>query len=370
MKKKILFIMHMPPPVHGAAMVGQWIHDSKIINESFDTYYINPSVSLNVSEVGKVSILKLWLFLKLLFNIIRTILSVKPDLCYYTPTSDGYGIYRDALTISFIRFLNVKVVLHFHNKGVREYSVHRIARIAYRLVFRKVKVILIANQLYNDISDYVNKDDVYFLSNGIPRSVSDVKYGEILKKRREGEHFNRLLFLSNLITTKGVWVLLEACEKLNKNKIPFQCYYVGNSGDVSLETLKQEVKRRGLQDCVFVEGPKYNDEKEYYFINSDIFVFPTYHETFGLVLLESMEYGLPCITTPEGGIPSLVINNYNGILVQQHSSQDLYIAIKDLIFNISKRQCIGEKGHNIFIKKYTIEHFEYNLRNILLNITR
>lgn len=32
MKPKILFIMHMPPPVHGAAMVGQYIHDSEIIN--------------------------------------------------------------------------------------------------------------------------------------------------------------------------------------------------------------------------------------------------------------------------------------------------------------------------------------------------
>lgn len=32
MKQKILFIMHMPPPVHGAAMVGQYIHDSKLIN--------------------------------------------------------------------------------------------------------------------------------------------------------------------------------------------------------------------------------------------------------------------------------------------------------------------------------------------------
>ena len=41
MKQKILFIMHMPPPVHGAAMVGQYIHDSKLINDKFDSHYIN-----------------------------------------------------------------------------------------------------------------------------------------------------------------------------------------------------------------------------------------------------------------------------------------------------------------------------------------
>lgn len=41
MKSKILFIMHMPPPVHGAAMMGKYIHDSKLINDKFECHYIN-----------------------------------------------------------------------------------------------------------------------------------------------------------------------------------------------------------------------------------------------------------------------------------------------------------------------------------------
>ena len=40
-KPKVLFIMHMPPPVHGASMMGQYIHDSKLISESFECRYIN-----------------------------------------------------------------------------------------------------------------------------------------------------------------------------------------------------------------------------------------------------------------------------------------------------------------------------------------
>lgn len=48
MKQKILFIMHMPPPVHGAAMVGQYIHDSKLINDKFDSHYINLTTAKNL----------------------------------------------------------------------------------------------------------------------------------------------------------------------------------------------------------------------------------------------------------------------------------------------------------------------------------
>ena len=57
MKPKILFIMHMPPPVHGAAMVGQWIHDSKLINKTFECHYINPSAISKHSKNVYISLI-------------------------------------------------------------------------------------------------------------------------------------------------------------------------------------------------------------------------------------------------------------------------------------------------------------------------
>ena len=60
MKSKILFILHLPPPVHGSSMVGQYIKDSKVvINTSFDAQYINLSTSKTIDEIGKNPLLKL-----------------------------------------------------------------------------------------------------------------------------------------------------------------------------------------------------------------------------------------------------------------------------------------------------------------------
>jgi hypothetical protein len=56
MKTKILFIMHMPPPVHGAAVMGQYIHDSRVINDTFNCHYLNPSASKSVDKVGKLQL--------------------------------------------------------------------------------------------------------------------------------------------------------------------------------------------------------------------------------------------------------------------------------------------------------------------------
>ena len=59
MAKKILLIMHLPPPVHGSSMVGQYIKDSVVINNTFDTKFINLSTSKTVDEIGKNPLLKI-----------------------------------------------------------------------------------------------------------------------------------------------------------------------------------------------------------------------------------------------------------------------------------------------------------------------
>lgn len=58
MKPRVLFIMHMPPPVHGASMMGEYIHDSKVINEAFDRHYLNLT-SAKDNDIGKGGIRKL-----------------------------------------------------------------------------------------------------------------------------------------------------------------------------------------------------------------------------------------------------------------------------------------------------------------------
>lgn len=45
--RKILYIMHMPPPVHGASMVGQYIKDSRLLHARFDSVYINMTAALS-----------------------------------------------------------------------------------------------------------------------------------------------------------------------------------------------------------------------------------------------------------------------------------------------------------------------------------
>ena len=362
MKPKILFIMHMPPPVHGAAMMGQYIHDSKVINDAFDCYYINPSLSKEVANVGKINLRKIACLFSNLFSIARTVLKEKPDLCYFTSTIGGWGIFRDMLTVGLLKLLRQRIILHLHNKGARNfYAKHKIAGLAYRTIFRNTKVILLAEELYEDISLFARKKNIYYCPNGIPVTLDKPI------ERLQPHTPYRFLFLSNMIESKGVVVLLKACRILKEKGYKFICNFVGKWSDITEKDFNGYVAELGISDCVCANGPKYGKEKEAFLAGSDALAFPTYYENeaFPLVLLEGMEFGLPCISTYEGGIPSIIEDNENGVLVKQRDAHQLAEAMMQLIERPSEGIRMGENGRKRFLERYTLECFENRMAGIL-----
>lgn len=361
-KPKILFIMHMPPPVHGAAMMGQYIHDSKLINERFDCHYINPSLSDSVSNVGKFSFYKIISAIKNIIFIIKEIKKIRPNLCYYTPTADGWGIYRDLLVLAVLKWNKQKIVLHMHNKGVAKFSVKHIgASFAYRHIFKGAKVILLARELYQDVRNYVQPDNVYYCPNGMPKT----NYETFCRRTTNKEY--TFLFLSNMIEEKGVIDVLRACTVLKGEGRLFKCQFVGKWSTVSKEYFNEIIEKYNIKDVVSYLGSKYGKEKVDALKKADALVFPTYYhgETFGLVLLEAMEYGLPCISTYEGGIPSVIDNENTGLLIRARDVEALVDKMRWLIEHPHEGLIMGEKGRKKFLKEFTLDIFEKRLSDIL-----
>src|SRR5690606_2873622 len=118
MRRKILFILHLPPPIHGAAMVGKLIQASKLINESFDCEFINLATSKSLEDNGQWNLKKIWTFSKLQFKVLSMLGRKNYDLCYMTITAEGAGLYKDIPIVSVLKLFRKKIIYHFHNKGV------------------------------------------------------------------------------------------------------------------------------------------------------------------------------------------------------------------------------------------------------------
>ena len=127
---------------------------------------------------------------------------------------------------------------------------------------------------------------------------------------------------------------------------------------------------RGGVKFVNYLGPKYGDEKNFFFSNADIFVFPTYYfnECFPLVLLEAMQYKLPIITSCEGGIPDIVTNGENGFVCKTNDVDTTADAIEKLLKDSGLRTQMGENGYKLFKEHFTLEVFNKNITKIFKDI--
>lgn len=119
----------------------------------------------------------------------------------------------------------------------------------------------------------------------------------------------------------------------------------------------------------YFHGKKYNEEKEAFFENADMFIFPTLNEAFGLVLLEAMEHALPCIATDEGGISDIVDDGETGFIVSKRNTEALADKIEYLLNHPEERMRMGKLGYKKFLDEFTIKKFEEGMVEIFIKNT-
>lgn len=361
-RPKILYCLHLPPPVHGAAVVGQHIHDSQLIRDMFDCSFVNYSTSGSFGEIGRFSLKKIVSVLQFVRSIRTKIQNENPQLVYLTPSLSGWAFYRDWLMVRMIKRQKCPVIAHFHNKPPLAFTQKWYVKWLYRSFFNGLHTIFLANCLADTFRDYLTDCYIHICPNGIPDNLQDQS------EKSSGRPYS-FLFLSNMMEEKGVIVLLEACALLKKRGYNFECHFVGQWSDITEQRFKSLSDNLDISAIVHAHGGVYGNEKAKYFAQADAFVFPTCHETFGLVLLEAMQYSLPVISTYEGGIVDIVDENV-GFLVEKRNNEALADKMQYLINNSELGREMGMSGRLKFEREYTLQVFEKRLTNILSEVIK
>jgi glycosyltransferase involved in cell wall biosynthesis len=221
---------------------------------------------------------------------------------------------------------------------------------------------LLSSYLYPDISDYVDKKDVYYCPYGTPLTIENPV------SKRNNNTVCKFLYLSNMMRQKGVFVLLDALKVLKDKQPEFECHFIGGWADITEEEFKEKINSLGLNKQVIVHGPKYGDEKFPFMEETNVFVFPTFYhyECLPFVLLESMEFGLPVISTPEGAIRDIIEDGHTGYIVPQKNVEKLAARMEVLINDPELRKKMGEAGRKRYERLFTLDKFEKRLTDILI----
>lgn len=356
-RRRILFLAPLPPPVHGSAVVSDCIRRSPVIGGRFDCDFVNLSTSRANSEVGGKGIRKFGRFLSAYFKTLARLVAYRYDLCYIALTCYGKGFLKDAPFALLCKTFGRRLVIHQHNKGMASYADKPLYRTLYKWVYSGSRVILLSWNLYPDIESVVSRGHVSVCPNGI----EDVP----LPAKTAGD-VPEILFMSNLMESKGPLVLLDACMNLKSNGIPFHCTLAGDETlEISRCRMLSEIESRGLSGEVRYAGPCYGAEKEALLSSAGIFVHPSSNDCFPLVILEAMRSGIPVVSTREGGIPDMVRDGVDGILCSCASADELAAAVGRLCSDAGLREKMGRAGRESFESRFVVGAFEYGLADIL-----
>jgi glycosyltransferase involved in cell wall biosynthesis len=170
-----------------------------------------------------------------------------------------------------------------------------------------------------------------------------------------------------MVREKGVFVLLEAANKIAKQRNDIRFMFMGTWFRAEEEvSARQFVKDHQLDSQVTFLGPVSNESKWQTLVDADIFAFPTfyYYETMGSVLLEAMQAGLAIVATRRATIPEVVHEGVQGLLVNEQDPDDLADKILKLADDPALRARMGAAGRQRFDDFYTHEHYGRRMGNV------
>ena len=371
-KKKILFLVPLPPPVHGAALNNRSLVDSQLINEAFHLCVIPFNFAVETNDIGRFSLYKVLKSIRRAMTIIHKMIVFRPDVVYFNLSLYGFALYRDLCYVFIFKLFNANILYHLRTQSVKSQVRNSgFKKHIFEYIFKNTHVICLSEYLCGDIVDvYQSKplivnDGVGELDSytyGMNKSMAEINNISV-DENNNTTHTPQILFLSNFIKTKGVHELINALYILKTKQIKFSAILAGGAIDVSVESLQKMVNDFDLSGEVKILGPTYARDKYELFLAADIFVLPTYFEAFPGVILEAMQFTLPVISTIEGGIPEIVDDGVTGFLVQKQNVQQLADKIEMLIKDAGLRASMGMKGREKFMERYTISILEKNMKN-------
>jgi glycosyltransferase involved in cell wall biosynthesis len=139
---------------------------------------------------------------------------------------------------------------------------------------------------------------------------------------------------------KGHAILLQAAAQVIESHPQTQFFLIGDGPTRS--DLEKQACKLGISDQIIFKGVLSNSEVECSLQQTDIFVLPSFREALGVAMIEAMSYGLPVVGTNAGGLPDLVKNGKNGILVPPGNPEALADALRTLIENPVLRKKLGK----------------------------
>lgn len=149
-----------------------------------------------------------------------------------------------------------------------------------------------------------------------------------------------IVSVGGLVPEKHFDNAIYAAQKMKQQGIAFTWHLVG--GGVLWDELHEKVAQMDVADCFIFEGNQVNPYP--YMKNADLFVHPSYVESFGIVVTEALALGVPCVVTKSTGVMDFLQDGENVLLTEQ-SPEDLAEKVIQILKDSALREKLRNNAH-------------------------
>ncbi|WP_208422410.1 glycosyltransferase family 4 protein [Latilactobacillus fragifolii] len=305
-------------------------------------FYLNSWTENNAKVTG----------LKAIFTIRKMIRQNKIEIVHFHVAQNG-SFFRKVLLAKLVP-QKVKIIFHMHASQFDVFYDHaaKPLKIWIKKRLDYVDYIVALSDEWETFYTAITKTKIKVIENAVnvPESVN------------YNVNSNQIITLGRLGQRKGTYDILKIAGVMQDKfpEIKFILY-----GDGEITEVSHKIKQLGLVN-VKIGGWLNGNDRKVAIKNSLIHVLPSYHEGLPMAVLETMAYGVPNITTNIGGMPQVIKNHANGILLSPGDTSALEHELTNLLKKRYILKTYSKSAADTIKKEYSLSTYFKKWNNLYI----
>jgi glycosyltransferase involved in cell wall biosynthesis len=354
--QRFLLVGHLPPPITGQSEAFEML-----IDHFKSAHFVYDLVDIGSHKkerrVGNFSLIRFFEILKAGFTFFQKLMQVDVKVMYLSLSISRMGFLKDFFFIWMASFRKLTIVLQLHGGGYKGFYLSQnqvIKSLISRALSQAANIIVLSSGLIEEFDFLPNFHEKI----KVIHNTSKIGENALGLKKKFLSYPFRILYMSNLIKTKGFLDLLEASKYLKKLNV--EILFCGKFIQIGDEEGLQEEFFSKIEDKETYGEIRYmgvvsGKQKREILNSAHVFVLPTYYQFEGqpISIIEALAFGLPIISTKYRSIKEMVVNNSNGFFVEPRSPIQIAEKINTLYQNRDLCKQMGQQSIKIYQKNFS-----------------